>query len=67
MFDRQFKSEIQNWDGKRFLEQLSDTKLRAINTNILIFIFWKLLEALSEIPGDVLVVSELFGSIYQIF
>ncbi|XP_030935775.1 uncharacterized protein At3g06530 [Quercus lobata] len=51
----EFKSEIQNWDGKRFLEQLSDTKLRALNTNILIFIFWKLLEALSEIPGDVLV------------
>nr|XP_023877249.1 uncharacterized protein At3g06530 [Quercus suber] len=51
----EFKSEIQNWDGKRFLEQLSDTKLKALNTNILIFIFWKLLEALSEIPGDVLV------------
>lgn len=51
----EFKSEILNWDGKRFSEQLSDTNLRALNTNILICIFWRLLEALiSAVPGDVL-------------
>lgn len=50
-----------NWDCKRFLEQLFDANLRALNTNILICIFWRLLEALIlAVPGDVMLVSDTF-------
>ena len=63
-----FKSKIRNWKGKRFLEQQSNTNLRELNTNIMICIFWKLLEALIlVIPGDVLVASEFFWFICHIF
>ncbi|KAB1204141.1 hypothetical protein CJ030_MR8G004038 [Morella rubra] len=51
----EFHSEILNWDCRRFVEQLLDTDLRALNANILICIFWRLLEALtSAVHGDVL-------------
>lgn len=56
-----------NWDCKRFLEQLFDANHRALNTNILICIFWRLLEALiSAVPGDVKLVSDtsFFGYLF---
>jgi U3 small nucleolar RNA-associated protein 10 len=56
-----------NWDCKRFLEQLFDANLRALKTNILICIFWRLLEALIlAVPGDVMLVSDtsFFGFLF---
>ena len=63
-----FKLEFRNWKGKRFLEQQSNTNLRELNTNIMICIFWKLLEALIlVIPRDVLVASKFSWFICHIF
>ncbi|KAF5456234.1 hypothetical protein F2P56_025737 [Juglans regia] len=49
----EFNPEILSWDCKRFLEQMFDSNLRALNTKILICIFWRLLEKLiSTVHGD---------------
>ncbi|KAM5557014.1 uncharacterized protein ABKV19_024415 [Rosa sericea] len=49
----EFKTEMLNWDCSRFLDKL-DSNLKAINANILICIFWRLMEAfLSAMPADV--------------
>ncbi|KAK9292213.1 hypothetical protein L1049_020175 [Liquidambar formosana] len=51
----EFNTEMLNWDSKRFLDQLFDTNLKAFNANILICIFWRLIEALnSTAPVDIL-------------
>nr|XP_011470044.1 PREDICTED: uncharacterized protein At3g06530 isoform X2 [Fragaria vesca subsp. vesca] len=49
----EFKTEMLNWDCSRFLDNI-DSNLMALNTNILICIFWRLMEAfLSAMPADV--------------
>jgi hypothetical protein len=39
------------WDCGRFLDQLFDTDLKALNINILICTFWRLLEAFTSMVG----------------
>lgn len=47
----QFNNEMIQWDCGRFLDQLFDTDLKALNTNILICTFWRLLEAFTSMVG----------------
>ncbi|KAL5569803.1 hypothetical protein UlMin_026378 [Ulmus minor] len=44
----EFKIEMLNWDCRKFLDQLSDSKFNAFNANILICVFWRLLEAFMQ-------------------
>ncbi|KAG7972395.1 hypothetical protein I3843_07G181800 [Carya illinoinensis] len=49
----EFNPEILSWECQRFLEQMFDSNLSALNTKILICIFWRLLEKLiSTVHGD---------------
>lgn len=49
-----------NWECKGFLDKLN-SNLKALNANILICIFWKLMVAiLSVMPADVSLVSNSF-------
>ncbi|XP_052289265.1 uncharacterized protein At3g06530 isoform X1 [Citrus sinensis] len=51
----EFSAEILSWDCRKFLDQLFDTDIEALNTKLLICIFWRLLEAfILAMPADVL-------------
>lgn len=51
----EFSAEILSWDCRRFLDQLFDTDLEALNKKLLICTFWRLLEAfILAMPADVL-------------
>ncbi|XP_062092226.1 uncharacterized protein At3g06530 [Humulus lupulus] len=52
---KEFKIEMLNWDCKKFLDQLFEFKFKALNTNIIICTFWRLLEVFkSSVHGEVL-------------
>lgn len=64
LFDWQFSAEILSWDCRKFLDQLFDTDIEALNTKLLICIFWRLLEAfILAMPADVLLVGPLPDSL----
>lgn len=55
-----------NWDCRIFLDKL-DSNLKALNANILICLFWRLMEGfLSAMPADISMVSNsLCGLFYE--
>ncbi|KAH9678608.1 hypothetical protein KPL71_025786 [Citrus sinensis] len=60
----EFSAEILSWDCRKFLDQLFDTDIEALNTKLLICIFWRLLEAfILAMPADVLLVGPLPDSL----
>ncbi|KAH9678613.1 hypothetical protein KPL71_025786 [Citrus sinensis] len=55
----EFSAEILSWDCRKFLDQLFDTDIEALNTKLLICIFWRLLEAfILAMPADVLLADD---------
>ncbi|PON51074.1 U3 small nucleolar RNA-associated protein [Parasponia andersonii] len=61
---KEFKIEMLNWDCRKFLDQLSDFNFRALNANVIICTFWRLLEAFkSSVPVEVLWVSDTLSHI----
>ncbi|ONI24972.1 hypothetical protein PRUPE_2G273000 [Prunus persica] len=49
----EFDKDVLNWDCRIFLDKL-DSNLKALNANILICLFWRLMEAfLSAMPADI--------------
>lgn len=51
----EFSAEILSWDCRKFLDQLFDTDVEALNSKLLICTFWRLLEAfILAMPADVL-------------
>ncbi|KAF4372054.1 hypothetical protein F8388_000270 [Cannabis sativa] len=52
---KEFKIEMLNWDCRKFIDQLSGFKFKALNPIIIICSFWRLLEAFkSSVHGEVL-------------
>ena len=56
----QFKTEMLDWDCKRFLDQLVKEDHNELNAVALICIFWRLLDAyISSVNADMVLVSGL--------
>ncbi|CAN0862884.1 Uncharacterized protein At3g06530 [Linum grandiflorum] len=49
----EFNKEVLQWDCRKFLDQLFAIPLRELNTNILICVFWRLLDAFPVAASDV--------------
>ncbi|KAF5743615.1 hypothetical protein HS088_TW08G00200 [Tripterygium wilfordii] len=50
----EFNTEMLDADCRRFLDQLFDTEVKALNINILICVLWRFLEAfVSTMPSDI--------------
>ncbi|KAF2311685.1 hypothetical protein GH714_025935 [Hevea brasiliensis] len=55
IYENEFNKEMIHWDCQRFLDQLVDSDANALNADILICVFWRLLEVFSSIAtADVL-------------
>ncbi|CAB4271187.1 unnamed protein product [Prunus armeniaca] len=59
----EFDKDVLNWDCRIFLDKL-DSNLKALNANILICLFWRLMEAfLSAMPADISMNTHLLNLI----
>lgn len=63
----EFNNEMLQWDCGRFLDQLFDTDLKALNINILICTFWRLLEAFTSMEDNQQLISSRHTDLFVFF
>uniref|UniRef100_A0A6N2JZM9 BP28 C-terminal domain-containing protein n=1 Tax=Salix viminalis TaxID=40686 RepID=A0A6N2JZM9_SALVM len=63
----EFNNEMIQWDCGRFLDQLFDTDLKALNTNILICTFWRLLEAFTSMEDNQQLIGNRLSDLFVFF
>ncbi|KAG6781264.1 hypothetical protein POTOM_014155 [Populus tomentosa] len=63
----EFNNEMLQWDCGKFLDQLFDTDLKALNINILICTFWRLLEAFTSMEDNQQLISSRLTDLFVFF
>ncbi|KAJ6347184.1 hypothetical protein OIU76_003808 [Salix suchowensis] len=63
----EFNNEMIQWDCGRFIDQLFDTDLKALNTNILICTFWRLLEAFTSMEDNQQLIGNRLSDLFVFF
>lgn len=63
----EFNTEMLQWDCGKFLDQLFDTDLKALNINILICTFWRLLEAFTSMEDNQQLISSRLTDLFVFF